>query len=319
MAHLTLTIYTYHPVGDIMKSIYIKITFIVIIAVLLLTGLRVIIIFKDQNTAIYHYQSLYHHTEKALNEKESELAQFKLSAQNEQERLKKEINALKHLVDIERKSKENKNAKTIYLTFDDGPSSKITLELLDILDLYHVKATFFVTGYQVKHYPNILKEIHRRGHAIGNHSASHNYYTLYKDFDSFKSDFEKNQTLIKEVIGVEPTLYRFPGGALTAYNIAGQDLKNEFEMYLIDRGVQYFDWNVDSRDASSPTLTSATIQSNLERQIANKKEAIVLLHDTNAKVTTPSAVKAFIELYLNKGYQFDKLSTTGFTVHQKSK
>lgn len=302
-----------------MKTNYIKLTFVIIMAILALTSVRVIVIFKEQNTTIYHYQSLYESTLQTLTEKENELTALKNSTHQNNERLNKEVNTLKYLLEIERETKALKNTKTLYLTFDDGPSSKVTLELLDTLDFYNIKATFFVTGYQVKYYPEILKEIHKRGHAIGNHSASHNYYAIYKDLDTFKSDFEANQTLIKNVIGEAPTLYRFPGGALTAYNIAGAEQKKAFETFLSERDIQYFDWNVDSRDASSPMLSAAAIQSNVERQLGSKKQAIILLHDTNAKTSTPTAVKALIEQYLKKGYNFDKLTRSGFTVHQKNK
>ncbi|MBR3635842.1 MAG: polysaccharide deacetylase family protein, partial [Lachnospiraceae bacterium] len=80
--------------------------------------------------------------------------------------------------------------KKVYLTFDDGPSPN-TEKILDILDEYDVKATFFVTGYQAEKHPEWYKEIVDRGHTIGMHSYSHVYSDIYSSTDAFFADIDK--------------------------------------------------------------------------------------------------------------------------------
>ncbi|HCW79942.1 MAG TPA: hypothetical protein DG942_02410, partial [Ruminococcaceae bacterium] len=89
-----------------------------------------------------------------------------------------------------------KPKKVIYLTFDDGPST-LTVPLLNVLDKYHVKATFFVVGVNDKDEVSDLKEIARRGHAIGVHSYTHDYRQIYASPEAFFSDFDKMHSLIK--------------------------------------------------------------------------------------------------------------------------
>lgn len=307
-----------------MKSSIIKILLFCLIGILIITSTRVLFIFKEQNTEIHRLDTLYKKTHsdyiqlgKDYYHLKENLDTHSKSREKELTDLKKEVEALNKLLILERNARGDKNHKVIYLTFDDGPSHNVTPELLDLLDEFKIKATFFVTGYQVEKHPEVLLETYRRGHAIGNHSASHNYYSIYKDLDSFKKDFEKNQAIIKKVIGFEPNLFRFPGGIVTAYNIGGKKNKDLFEAYLWDKNIQYFDWNVDSRDASAITPSASTIRNNLLKQIEGKSKAIVLMHDTSSKTTTIEALRIVIEDALENGYRFELLTESGFSVHHK--
>lgn len=89
---------------------------------------------------------------------------------------------------VERGERIEPAEKTVYLTFDDGPSGN-TKGLLNILDKYNVKATFFVVGYQIKGREDVLKDIVARGHTIGIHTDSHNYNKIYNSVDSYLDDF----------------------------------------------------------------------------------------------------------------------------------
>ena len=116
----------------------------------------------------------------------------------------------------------------VYLTFDDGPS-KQTEAVLDILDEYGVKATFFVVGKEDEAAKQMLAKIAEAGHSIGMHSYSHKYTEIYESLDSFKADLEKIRSLVKEKAGVECSLYRFPGGSS---NSIGKKHIQEFIGYL---------------------------------------------------------------------------------------
>ncbi|MGX8795599.1 polysaccharide deacetylase family protein [Fusibacter sp. JL298sf-3] len=308
-----------------MKSPLFKYLSVALAVLIVIAGGRVVHTIYRQAKAIETYQSLYETTlsdKRTLENAQRTTVEFfdekQKDYQTEIDTLKSEVERLDKLLTLERAEGEKRKDKVIYLTFDDGPSDKVTPELLDLLDYYDIKATFFVTGYQVKKNPDILKDIVNRGHAVGNHSATHDYYKIYQNLDTFKEDFETNQELIFNAVGFYPTLYRFPGGVLTAHNIAGKEIKQTYETYLWDQGVQYFDWNVDSRDASVNLPSVTTIRSNLLYQLRNKKKAIILMHDTNSKGNTVKALGPVIETYLEKGYRFDKLTADGFTVqHQR--
>lgn len=98
----------------------------------------------------------------------------------------------------------NQNDNKVSLTFDDGPNPYWTIKVLDLLDKHNIKATFFVLGKWAKNNQEIIKEIKKRGHFIGNHSYSHS-----KDSVLYPGDFEKAESIIYKIVG-EPTRYVRP-------------------------------------------------------------------------------------------------------------
>ena len=121
----------------------------------------------------------------------------------------------------------------VYLTFDDGPSI-YTDEILDILDRYHVKATFFVVGKDGSEAEAALQRIVEDGHTLGMHSYSHKYKELYESLDSFTEDFARIRDDIYQATGVESVYYRFPGGS--SNTVSNIDM-HEFIDYLDSQGV----------------------------------------------------------------------------------
>ncbi|MBP5745308.1 MAG: polysaccharide deacetylase, partial [Lachnospiraceae bacterium] len=154
---------------------------------------------------------------------------------------------------------EDASKKKIYLTFDDGPSLN-TQRILDTLDEYDVKATFFVTGYQAEKHPEWYKEIVDRGHTIGMHSYSHVYRQIYSSSESFLADIDKLSEYIKQTTGTETRFLRFPGGSSNRVStVAMSDLC----MLMHERGIEYFDWNISSQDATTPAPSAAVITANV--------------------------------------------------------
>ena len=98
----------------------------------------------------------------------------------------------------------------MYLTFDDGPSVH-TARLLDILDKYGVKATFFVTN-QFPAYEHMIGETYRRGHTIALHTYKHVYRDVYASEAAYYQDLEMIKNIVVRQTGVAPTIVRFPGG-----------------------------------------------------------------------------------------------------------
>lgn len=179
----------------------------------------------------------------------------------------------------------------VYLTFDDGPSSN-TDAILDILDDYGVKATFFVTGKTDEESAARYKRIVDEGHTIGMHSYSHQYSNLYSSPEAFKADFSKIQNLIYDVTGVESTIYRFPGGS--SNKVSNADM-TEFIKYVDEMGVSYFDWNVSCGDATSQAYSADELVENVMKDVVKYKTSVVLLHDADTKSTTVQALPKMIE------------------------
>lgn len=199
--------------------------------------------------------------------------------------------------------------KVIYLTFDDGPGPD-TQRLLEVLDKYGVKATFFVTD---SGYPNLLKEIADRGHSIGIHTATHNYGQIYADGESYFRDLYKMQQVIQEATGITTTLLRFPGGSSnTVSRNTCQGLMTTLVEAVRDAGFQYFDWNVDSDDAGK-ARNAQTVLENVKEGVAQHEVSLVLQHDVHSY--SVDAVEEIIVWGLNQGYRFAALNENSPGMH----
>lgn len=178
-----------------------------------------------------------------------------------------------------------------YLTFDDGPSI-YTDEILDILDSYDIKATFFVVGKEDENSKAALKRIVDEGHTLGMHSYSHRYTEIYESIDAFSEDFIKLQDYLYDVTGVKSRYYRFPGGS--SNTVSPIDM-HEYADYLSDQGVTFFDWNISSGDASSRKISVDTLVANCTDDLDRWQTSIILMHDSADKHTTVEALPAIIE------------------------
>jgi len=131
--------------------------------------------------------------------------------------------------------------KSIYLTFDDGPSDRVTPKILDVLKEEGVKATFFIVGKSAETRRYIVKREYEEGHCVAVHSYSHEYGDIYSSPKELMSDIDKCNKLIYEVTGEYSTVYRFPGGSFT--------VGENFIAEVISKGMRYVDWNASTRDA----------------------------------------------------------------------
>ncbi len=186
---------------------------------------------------------------------------------------------------------ENVTVRKVYLTFDDGPSSN-TDNILDILDTYGVKATFFVTGKEGAKAEASYRRIVEEGHTLGMHSYTHDYSVIYASEEAFMEDMEKLQRYLYDVTGVQSTYIRFPGGS--------SNKVSDVDMRLLitdvhEAGMEYFDWNVSSQDASSKPLTKEEILDNCLNSIERFQNCIILMHDAGSKDSTVEALPELIE------------------------
>ncbi|MDE6405381.1 MAG: N-acetylmuramoyl-L-alanine amidase [Lachnospiraceae bacterium] len=165
--------------------------------------------------------------------------------------------------------------KTMYLTFDDGPSEENTRKVLDILRERNIKATFFLVGENVRKHPEVARQIVEEGHTIGIHCDNHDYEALYESVDSYVADFEKARQTVYEVTGVETNLFRFPGGSINAYN---QKTGNAIIREMTDRGYIYYDWNASLEDAVKNPNPKQLIENGVSTTLGRKK-VVLLAHD----------------------------------------
>lgn len=209
---------------------------------------------------------------------------------------------------------EQNGEKIVYLTFDDGPSAN-TQKIIEILDRYNVKATFFVTGNN-QAYNHLIKTAHDKGHTIALHTYCHDYSKIYASTSAYFDDLTKVGNMVKDLTGYVPKYVRFPGGASnTVSRKYCPGIMSILSKELIARGYQYYDWNVDSTDASGNNVPVSKIVANATNSKANNVN--ILFHDTAAKSTTVQALPAIIENYLSRGYRFEAINDSSFVPHQK--
>ena len=211
----------------------------------------------------------------------------------------------------ERNVKVIQPAGRIYLTFDDGPS-EYTSTLLDVLNKYGVKVTFFVTGYGDD---EVLKREYDEGHAIGLHTLSHNYSYLYANLDNYWADLDAVQDRVQRVTGQKTFLMRFPGGSsnlVSAIYDGGIKIMSSLVDDVSNHGYTYFDWNVDSDDAGKAS-TPDEVYGNVTRVLGDGGEYVVLQHDV--KPYSVEAVERIIQYGLERGFVFSKLREGSFAAH----
>lgn len=193
------------------------------------------------------------------------------------------------------------NGKTIYLTFDDGPSAH-TAKLLDILKKYNVKVTFFVVNSS---HMDIITRAAQEGHTIAMHAYTHNYNQIYASDAAFFRDLEAIQNVIYEKTGIKSMLTRFPGGSSnTISSVYNRGIMSRLSKELLARGYQYFDWNVDSNDAGG-AKTADEVFENVTKGVSRYTNSVVLQHDT--KEFSIDAVERIIAWGLINGYTFKAL------------
>lgn len=182
------------------------------------------------------------------------------------------------------------------LTFDDGPDKVQTLKVLSILKKYDIKATFFMVGEKIEYQKDVLKEVYKQGHEIGNHFYGHeNINKLSKK--EIKESIIKTNELIYSTIGINPNVLRPP------YGIVNEDLKEvckELDMSIIL-------WTSDKDSKDWDNTPESKIISNVTSKVSSGD--IFLFHDGNPKLNnTISAIDIIIPQLIKKGYQWVNIS-----------
>ncbi|MDE6941506.1 MAG: polysaccharide deacetylase, partial [Lachnospiraceae bacterium] len=203
-----------------------------------------------------------------------------------------EAAALEDTHKLEGREDNSAGIRRVYLTFDDGPSAN-TERILDILDQYGVKATFFVVGKEG--YTEQYRRIVDDGHTLAMHSYSHKYSEIYASVDAYRADLAKLHDFLYELTGEDCSIVRFPGGS--SNTISRVDMWELID-YLKREDMVYFDWNVSSGDATGDRKSADQIARNVLDSIGQFSNAVVLFHDAPGKDSTVDALPAIIEKIL---------------------
>jgi peptidoglycan/xylan/chitin deacetylase (PgdA/CDA1 family) len=193
--------------------------------------------------------------------------------------------------------KGDTNQKVIALTFDDGPNEPYTTEVVNILDTYDIKGTFFMVGRNVELYPDIARRMVAEGHVLGNHSYTHD--ANHALTTEGREDIQKGEEAIRSVAGVSPHFYRPPHGK-----------KSPWELYFVKQdNMVEVTWNI-----STPELDSSSASDMAQKIVSQAKPGgIVLMHDGYGtdhnipradKSLTVAALPIIIEGLQAQGYTF---------------
>ncbi|MEK0314163.1 polysaccharide deacetylase family protein [Cohnella sp. 56] len=204
--------------------------------------------------------------------------------------------------DIVPVDKASGNDKVVLLTFDDGPKDEKTLApILDTLDKHHAKAIFFVNGYRVKAHPELLQEIDKRGHIVGNHSYDHIQLGKEKA-DKIKEQIGKVQQIVEATIGKKPVFFRPPNASANA----------DVHKIAADNGLLFMTWSNGSLDW---TMSGTKIKDKPQAIIDNVLKQLhpgsnILMHELS---WTGEALDRLLTTLEDKGYAFvdpDAIQTT---------
>ena len=180
--------------------------------------------------------------------------------------------------------KKNTDQKKIWITFDDGPHEKVTPFLINVLEKFDIKATFFIIGKQAKKYPELVKLIINNGHKIGNHSFSHlngfstNNYKYLEDIEQAKKYISSD-------------IFRPPYGKITPFQI--KNLKKNFKIIMWD----IMSW--DFKENIYPNKIYKNVIDNVENG------SIILFHNNlKSYKNLKKSLEIILEKLEDKGYQF---------------
>ena len=181
----------------------------------------------------------------------------------------------------------NPSEKVIYLTFDDGPNPEVTPRVLDILDEFEAKATFFCVGENVMKHPEIFQEVKHRGHAVGNHTFNH-----VKGTEKTVKEYVDNVGKAHEYI--HSKLFRPPHGRITLSQV--NKLKADFKIIMWD----FITYDFDRQVTSTEILKEVKLRS--------RNGSVVIFHDSlKARKNVLEALPEALRYWKKEGYEVKAL------------
>ncbi|MDY4950397.1 MAG: polysaccharide deacetylase family protein [Clostridium cadaveris] len=209
-----------------------------------------------------------------------------------------------------RVSKDGK--RIVFLTFDDGPSLKNTPKILDVLDKNSIKGTFFLIGKTVDQggeYAEIVRRMHKEGHAICSHGYTHSGKNLYPNgvvnVDHLLKEIDDTDNAISKALGFDYKckMFRFPYGEVTRIYKHDRNINKAIDI-LGEHGITSIDWNSLTEDAVGNKKSKQQLMNNLKKTSKGKDKIVVLLHDSEDREDTANMIQDIINYFRSQGYSF---------------
>lgn len=254
--------------------------------------------------------------DKVLPSKDTPIQDEIIKGQPEQPSVKTEIDdhsdeisdSINHQEDNSEQKDKNKaeleTDKVVYLTFDDGPHPTASIEILQLLDKYDAKATYFMLEPHMKQNPDIVKGLSEKGHALGVHGVTHAISKVYKSPENFINEMNQAIHFIKEHTDIHTHLVRAPYGSKPHMTPPFIEASNKNELIL-------WDWNVDSKDWQ---LTKGGFVNHTIQQINHldgREPLVVLMHE---KPTTATHLEELLQFFQNEGYDMKAIDESTIPV-----
>ncbi|EHS58532.1 polysaccharide deacetylase [Paenibacillus sp. Aloe-11] len=192
------------------------------------------------------------------------------------------------------------SSRTIYLSFDDGPTAH-TSQLLDILDKYNAKATFFMLGPEIRQHSAVMKRMVEEGHGLGLHGMSHQVKKIYASPAAALAEMNQDNEILFQATGKRTSLIRTPYGSKPY-------LKKAYRDQLTGAGYHIWDWNIDSNDwryTKNPEHFVKTVLSDIRRLKKQGRTPVVLMHDKPSTIKVLPQIMAALQ---KEGYSFKPLN-----------
>ncbi|MGL5279319.1 MAG: polysaccharide deacetylase family protein [Cetobacterium sp.] len=190
-------------------------------------------------------------------------------------------------------SQGNSKIKKIALTFDDGPNNSSLPKVLDLLKEEDIKVSFFFIGKNILDRKSEVERVYNEGHLVLNHSYTHSNFNKASQ-EVVVSEIEKTNSIINDILGVTPRLFRPPYGIIT----------ENVKIAVKNLGMNIVLWNVDGEDWNIKRSLDYVVNT---QEKETKNGSIILMHTQPDKDTSYEALKKLIPYYRNKGYEFVKL------------
>ncbi|WP_409271204.1 polysaccharide deacetylase family protein [Neobacillus sp. SCS-31] len=197
--------------------------------------------------------------------------------------------------------------RELYLTFDDGPH-RVSNQILDLLDKYNAKATFFLLDGNMKQYPGPVKRMAASGHSLGMHGVSHNKQKFYHSAQTVVAEMNQGKDTIKRITGIDTALIRTPFGS-SPY------MTPDYKRAVAEHGYKMWDWNVDSRDwyYRDRRFVDSTIEQ-IEKQKGKPGPIVVLLHE---REETLANLPALLDYFKSQNFKLVPLTSSMVPVQFK--
>ncbi|WP_423408195.1 polysaccharide deacetylase family protein [Heyndrickxia sp. MSNUG] len=197
-------------------------------------------------------------------------------------------------------AEQTTDQKTVYLTFDDGPH-KVSDQILNMLDEYDAKATFFMLDGNMRNFPDAVKRMAQDGHSLGAHGVTHDKTKIYQSPQTVVAEMNQTLNTIKEITGIDTSFIRTPYGSAPY-------MTDPYKKAVTDKGYQMWDWNIDSKDwyYRDHRLVDNTI-SQINSQAKKQEPIVILLHE---RQETLAQLPELLKYLKEHNYSFKALEPT---------